>query len=257
MAVRILQTNGHSKAPTKLGDLWILGQHRLICGDSTDPSVVSRLMDGDVADLVVTDPPYGVSYTGKKTIRLPIMNDTLTGIKLQRFLTASFRVLPLKPGGAFYVCAPSGTNQTAFRLALTDAGLDLKQALVWVKHHFVVGRSDYQNKHESILYGWKPGSGHYFVPDRKQTTVWEFKKPHRSPHHPTAKPVPLVARAIDNSSRSGEIVFDGFGGGGAVLVACEALGRQCRMVEIDPAYCDVTVSRWQEAVRSIGQHRGH
>lgn len=228
------------------GTLWALGQHRMLCGDCSDPVAVSRLMAGENADLIVTDPPFGVAYVGKRTRRRPIRNDDLSGPDLRSLLAMAFRAVPLKPGGAFYVCAPAGQRQTDFRLALADAGLDLKQCLVWMKHHFVLSRQDYHAKHESILYGWKPGAPHYFVADRTQHTVWEFKKPQKSPLHPTAKPVPLVARAIANSSLPGETVFDGFGGAGSVLIGCEELGRRCRMVEIEPHYCDVAVARWEQ-----------
>ena len=222
-----------------------MGPHRLLCGDSTDPDTVLRLMDGEVADLVVTDPPYGVSYVGRRTLRRPIANDSLTGERLRSLLIRAIASWPLKPGGSFYVCAPTGPTLLEFRIALDTAGLQLRQSLAWVKHHFVLSRSDYQNKHEAILYGWKDGAPHRFFGGRRQTTVWEHAKPHKSPWHPTAKPVPLVSRAIENSSMPGEIVFDGFGGGGSVLIACQALGRRCRMVEIDQAYCDTTVGRWE------------
>jgi DNA modification methylase len=237
------------------GDLWELGDHRLVCGDCTDRRTVERLMDGITADLMVTDPPYGIAYAGARTPRRPIRNDDLTGDAFRAFLAAAFQHAPLRSGAAFYVCAPSGPPQTEFRLALADAGLGLKQSLVWLKHHFVLSRSDYHAKHETILYGWKPGAPHYFVPDRSQHTVWEFKKPHRSPFHPTAKPVPLAARAVANSSRPGEVVYGGFGGGGAVLIACEETGRRCRMVEIDPEYCDAAVSRWENLTgRTASRH---
>ena len=162
---------------------------------------------------------------------------------LKRALLAA----PLKPGGAFYVCSAGGSNETLFRLALRDAGLPMKQSIVWVKHHFVLGRSDFHWKHETLLYGWKPGAGHYFGGGRTQTTVWEHKRPNRSSLHPTMKPLPLVERAISLSSREDEIVYDGFGGSGTTLLACEATGRKCRMMEIEPHYCDVIVQRWEGA----------
>jgi len=232
---------------TRSGDLWRMGPHLLLCGDSTDPDTVLRLMDGEVADLVVTDPPYGVSYVGKPTLRRPIANDSLTNERLRSLLIGAFASWPLKSGGSFYVCAPTGATQLEFRIALNDAGLQLRQSLAWVKHQFVISRSDYQNKHETILYGWKDGARHRFFGGRRQTTVWEHAKPHKSSWHPTAKPVALVSQAIENSSLPNEIIFDGFGGGGSVLIACEALGRKSCIIEIDPAYCDATMARWEEA----------
>ena len=149
-------------------------------------------------------------------------------------------------GGAFYVCSPGGTGETLFRLALRDAHMPLKQSLVWVKHHFVLGRQDFQWRHETLLYGWKPGGTHYFSGGRTQTTVWEIARPLKSALHPTMKPLALVQKAIENSSREGEIVYDGFGGSGTTLLACEASERRCRMMEIEPHYCDVILARWEE-----------
>ena len=169
----------------------------------------------------------------------PIVGDDLGEQGTYELLKRALLVAPLKPGGAFYVCSAGGTNETLFRLALRDAGLPMKQSIVWVKHHFVLGRSDFQWKHETLLYGWKPGAAHYFGGGRTQTTVWEYKRPIKSLHHPTMKPLPLVERAITLSSKEGEIVYDGFGGSGTTLLACEATGRTCRMMEIEPHYCDV------------------
>jgi DNA modification methylase len=218
--------------------------HRLACADCTDVAAVARLMAGELADCMVTDPPYGVSYRGSRVRRARIANDTFTGERLRRFLAAAFVAAPLRPGGSFYVFAPGGPQHLQFRLALADAGLEVRQSLAWVKNHFVLGRADYHGRHENILYGWKPGPGRYFTPDRTQSTVWEFAKPQRSPLHPTTKPVPLLVRAILNSTRPGETVFDGFGGSGSTLMACEETGRRCRMVEIDPSYCAAIRDRW-------------
>jgi len=229
-----------------------LGSHRLVCGDCTDAAVVARLMCGEPADCMVTDPPYGVSYRGARTRRDRIANDNLEGDRLRRFLAAAFSAAPLRPGGSFYVFAPGGPQQLPFRLALAEAGLEVRQSLAWVKNHFVLGRADYQGRHETILYGWKPGEGRYFTPDRKQTTVWEFPKPQRSPLHPTMKPVALLAKAILNSTRLGHVVYDGFGGSGSTLIACDETGRRCRMVEVDPAYCAVIERRWREIGRLGG-----
>ena len=246
------------------GDLWQLGEHRLLCGDCTDAAAVLSLMRVDrdesesskaeietTAGMLFLDPPYGVGYgsSRRRTVwkARAIVGDDLGEQGTYDLLKRALLAAPLKSGGAFYVCSAGGSNETLFRLALRDAGLPMKQSLVWVKHHFVLGRSDFQWKHETLLYGWRPGASHYFGGGRTQTTVWEYKRPTKSPHHPTTKPLPLVERAITLSSREGEIVYDGFGGSGTTLLACEATGRKCRMVEIEPQYCDVIVQRWEEA----------
>ena len=243
-----------------MGDLWQLGEHRLLCGDCTDRAEVARLMRADAADtpgsraaadMLFLDPPYGVGYglATNRPIRKgrPIMGDELGEHGTYDLLKRTLLAAPLRPGGAFYVCSPGGTGETLFRLALRDAGLPLKQALVWVKHHFVLGRQDFHWQHETLLYGWKAGAGHYFGGGRTQTTVWEHQRPHRSNLHPTMKPIDLVERAVMLSSKEGEIVYDGFGGSGTTLLACEQTRRKCRMVEIAPRYCDVVVQRWEEA----------
>ena len=201
------------------GDLWELGLHRLLCGDSTSEGDVAILMDGSAADLMVTDPPYGVAYTGKKLMRTAIMNDNLADDAFLRFLTGALLVAPLKPGACFYVCAPSTRMLQVFLASVSKSGLDLKQILVWAKNHFVIGRADYHYRHEIILYGWKPGAAHYYCGGRKQHTVWNFDKPQKSPLHPTTKPIALLQRAILNNSREGEIIYDGFLGSGSTLIA--------------------------------------
>jgi len=241
----------------RTGDLWELGGHRLLCGDCTNPEHVRRLMDGERAAMLFTDPPYGIRYTGKSMKRSGIQNDNLSQGDTRNLVVTALRLAPLRPGGAFYICSSAGPNETLFRLALADAGLELRQCLVWAKNHFVISRSDYHWKHESILYGWKGGAPHYFVADRRQHTLWEYPKPQRSPLHPTMKPVELVRRAIGNSSLPGETVFDGFGGSGTTLIACELLGRRCRMMEIDPGYCQVIVQRWTDEAGATGSRRAH
>ena len=228
------------------GDLWALGHHRLLCGDCTRRDAVSTLMGVEIADLMVTDPPYGVRYTGKKLVRKAIKNDDLTGEQFRGFLLAAFRSAPLKPGGCFYICAPSNRMLESFLWATAEAGLDVKQALVWMKNHFVLSRSDYHSKHEVLLYGWKPGAPHYYSGDRRQHSIWEFPKPQRSPFHPTSKPIALLERTIVNNSREGEMVYDGFVGGGSTLIACESTGRRCRALEIEPQYVAVTIARWEQ-----------
>ena len=230
----------------KLGDLWQLGDHRMICGDSTHADTVARLMDGAIADLVFTDPPYGVAYAGGTgNLRTEIANDNLGDDQTQAFLIDAFTMWPLKKGGVFYICAPPGHHETAFRLAMRDAGFQLRQCLAWVKHRFVFGRSDYHYRHESILYGWRDGAAHYFVEDRTQDTVWEFDRPMASPDHPTVKPLGLVERAITNSSTKNQLVYDGFLGSGTTLIACERTNRTCYGLEIDPHYADVILKRWE------------
>ena len=252
------------EARVQSGDLWQLGRHRLLCADCTDAAAVMRLMrvesgtdagneaeDAATADMLFLDPPYGVDYSSARRKAVseerPLVGDALGEHGTYDLLKRALSAAPLKPGGAFYVCSAGGTGETLFRLALRDANLPLKQSLVWVKHHFVLGRSDFHWQHETLLYGWKPGAGHYFGGGRTQTTVWEYKRPHRSRLHPTMKPLDLVERAVMLSSKEGELVYDGFGGSGTTLLACEATGRKCRMVEIAPCYCDVIVQRWEEA----------
>lgn len=226
------------------GDVWVMGNHRLLCGDSSRLEDVQLLMSDKQADMVFTDPPYGVSYVGKTKDALTIDNDQLDDVALEAFLTNAFRTFPIKDGGSIYVCSPPGNPETVFRLAWRGSELQLRQCLVWAKQQFVMGRQDYHWRHESILYGWKDGAAHYFIDDRTQDTVWDFDRPHRSTEHPTMKPVELVEKAVNNSSRRGEVVFDGFGGSGSTLIACEKLKRHCRLIEIDAGYCAVILSRW-------------
>lgn len=233
--------------PTRVqrGDLWQLGRHRLLCGDSTNAEDVQRLMQGERADMVFTDPPYGVEYVGKTKDALTIQNDALGDEGTYKLVKDAINAWPLREGGAFYVCSPPGNTETAFRLAIRDAGYQLRQCLVWCKNHFVMGRQDYHWRHESILYGWRDGAGHYFIDDRTQDTVWEIDRPAANPDHPTMKPVELIEKALNNSSLKHDCVFDGFGGSGSTLVACERTNRDCRTIELDPRYCDVILRRWE------------
>lgn len=229
------------------GDVFELGRHRLICGDSTDPAVVEQLMQGEQAALVFTDPPYGVAYVGKSedlaADRKTIANDDL-GLEGTRDLVArAARAWPLRPGGAWYVCSASGDMETMFRVGLLDAGHRVRQQLVWAKNGLVLGHFDYHYQHETILYGWKEGCAHFWCGSRTETSVWAIDKPARSADHPTMKPIELVARAIRNSSVRGDVVFDGFGGSGTTLVAAHQLGRTARLVELSPGFCDVIVRR--------------
>ncbi len=278
---------------SKPGDIWLLGNHRVLCGDSTKQENIEKLMDGQIADMIFTDPPYNVNYesdNGKK-----IKNDNMEEDKFYYFLhdfyKAAFDVT--KKGGAIYICH-SDTEGDSFRSALKDSGWLLKQCIIWVKNQLVMGRQDYQWKHEPILYGWKPGAAHFWNGDRKQTTViqdspgvsirnisddevelifdtgfhtvvlkvpeyevisnsddtdktvWFFDKPLRNSEHPTMKPIGIPARAIKNSSKSGQIVLDSFGGSGSTLLAADQTGRTAYLCELDPVYVDVIVKRYYE-----------
>lgn len=232
---------------TKPGDIWQLGPHRLICGDSTVISVVERLMDGRTADMIFTDPPYNVDYEGKTEEALTIKNDKMDDESFYNFLYDAYTSMTMfvKVGGAIYVCHADleGAN---FRTAMKDAGFLLKQCIIWVKNALVMGRQDYHWQHEPILYGWKAGGPHSWHGDRKQSTVWFFDKPLRNAEHPTMKPIGIPAKAIQNSSAPGEIVLDTFGGSGSTLIAADKTGRIAYLCELDPKYCDVIVRRWEE-----------
>ena len=230
-------------AITRPGDLWIMGGHRVLCGDSTAAESWSRLLPSQRADLVWTDPPYGVCYEGSAGT---IENDDLDEAELETFLRSAFVNVNAhtKPGGCWYVAAPSGPLFGTFGKVLKE--LDVwRHTLVWVKDAFVLGRADYHYRHESLFYGWSPGAAHREPPDRSQDTVWEFPRPRRSPDHPTSKPVPLIARAIQMSSAHDELVVDAFTGSGSTLIACHETGRQFAGIELSPRFCDVIVGRWQ------------
>lgn len=232
---------------TKLGDIWQCGNHRLICGDSTDFNTAKRLLGDIKADLLLTDPPYNVDYEGKTADALKIQNDKMDNEAFKQFLTDAFSVADsvMKPGAAFYIwhADSEGLN---FRMATNDVGWQTRECLVWVKNSMVLGRQDYQWRHEPCLYGWKSGAPHNWYADRSQTTVLEFDRPTRSKDHPTMKPMALFAYLIKNSSKKGDVVIDFFGGSGTTLIACEQLSRQCFMCELDPHYCDVIVGRWEQ-----------
>lgn len=232
---------------TNLGDIYALGNHKLICGDSTSMDVVQKLMGDELADMVWTDPPYNIAYHGKTKESLTIENDDMDDAKFYKFLYDAFTNMFMytKDGGAIYV-AHADTEGINFRRSLVDAGFMMKQCLVWVKQTLVMGRSDYHWKHEPILYGWKPGASHTWCSDRKQTTVLEFDKPNRNAEHPTMKPVELVEYCINNNTRETHLVLDVFGGSGTTLIACEKNKRFARIVELDPKYCDVIIKRWEE-----------
>lgn len=230
---------------TQPGDLWVLGRHRLLCGDATDPDAVDRLLDEPV-DMLLTDPPYNVAYTGKTVDELTIGNDAMDEGEYQRFLSAALghAIARVHPGGAFYVWHADLHGLTV-RAACSDAGLTVRQCLVWAKNTMVLGRQDYQWKHEPCLYGWAEGAAHTWLGDRTQTTILEFDKPARSADHPTMKPVELFAYLLRNSCPKGGRVFDPFGGSGTTLIAAEQEGRSAALLELDPKYCDVIVSRYE------------
>lgn len=228
------------------GDVWILGRHRLMCGDSTSIDAVERLMDGGKADQWVTDPPYNVDYEGSDGQK--IKNDAMKDGEFRRFLVDAFSAAfsVMKPGGSFYIWHADleGYN---FRGAVVDCGEKIRSCLIWNKPSIVMGRSDYHWKHEPCLYGWKGGASHLWASDRKQSTVIDFiAKPKHNNLHPTMKPVELIEYQIGNNTKGQDIVLDTFGGSGSTLIACEKTARDCRMMELDPKYCDVIIKRWQD-----------
>lgn len=227
-----------------LGDLFEIGPHRLLCGDSRQTDTFQRLFDGQMADLVVTDPPYNVEYEGKTKKKLTIENDSMSDSDFYQFLYDFYTALGsyTKAGGAWYVWYAS-RETINFHKAMIDAGLTPKQDLIWNKNSIVMGRQDYQWKHEPCIYGWKEGAAHGWYSDRKQTTILEFDRPTRNAEHPTMKPVQLFAYQITNSSKQGDIVADAFGGSGTTMVACHQLKRKAYVVEFDPKYCQVIVDR--------------
>jgi len=238
-----------AQAVSRAGDLWILGEHRLLCGDATSPDDMSRLMDNQLADMVFTDPPYNVDYGNSAKDKLRgrdrrILNDNL-GEGFYGFLRAALANLLEVTKGACYIAMSSSeldTLQQAFR----DAGGKWSTFIIWAKNTFTLGRADYQRQYEPILYGWREGTDHFWCGARDQGDVWFFNKPAKNDLHPTMKPVELVERAVRNSSKSRDIVLDPFGGSGSTLIACEKSGRQARLIELDPKYVDVIIRRWQE-----------
>ena len=276
------------KEPTsKLGDMYKLGEHILVVGDATKKEFYSALLKNELVDCVITDPPYNVDYQGGTKEKLKIQNDKMESNAFHQFLYDAFCLIceHLKPGGAYYIwhADSEGFN---FRSAIQQAGLPVKQCLIWNKNSLVLGRQDYQWKHEPCLYGWKEGAGHYFTSKRNLTTVIEDKinidelskdelkhllsqilsvpttildenKPLRNGDHPTMKPIPLIGKQVMNSTRPGEIVLDVFGGSGTTLMACEQLNRKARIMELDPIYADVIVRRWEEYTGKQAKYVGN
>ncbi|WP_288128597.1 site-specific DNA-methyltransferase [Thiomonas sp.] len=234
---------------SRTGDVWLLGEHKLLCGDATKADDYRVLLGDELPDIAFTDPPYNVNYanTAKDKLRgkhRPILNDNL-GEDFSAFLTDACRNILAVTKGAVYIAMSSSeldTLQSAFR----SAGGKWSTFIIWAKNTFTLGRADYQRQYEPILYGWRDGADHYWCGDRDQGDVWQIKKPQKNDLHPTMKPVELVERAIRNSSKTRDIVLDPFGGSGSTLIACEKAGRRARLIELDPKYVDVIVRRWQE-----------
>lgn len=236
-----------ARAVTVLGDVWVLGKHRLMCGDSTSVDAMQTLVQGQLVDMWLTDPPYNVAYEGGTKEKLTIQNDSMGDDQFRQFLRDACVTADtvMKPGAVFYIWHADleGYN---FRGACRDAGWIVRQCLIWKKSSLVMGRQDYHWKHEPCLYGWKDGAGHLWAADRKQTTILEFDKPSRNGEHPTMKPVALFEYQMLNNTKGGDIILDSFGGSGTTLLAAEKNGRHARLMELDPKYCDVIVKRWQD-----------
>ena len=244
------------KAVSKRGEIYALGEHRLMCGDATSEADVAQLMEGKKADMVFTDPPYGVSYADKNAflnavgrgnrIQTPITKDHETPADMSKFWEQAFRVAlsACSEKAVYYSTGPQGGDLLLLLLALREAGWQLKHMLIWAKNNHVLGRSDYHYKHEPILYGWRKDGTHEFYGGHSETSLWEIDRPHKSDLHPTMKPIKLCGRAIHNSSKEGQIVYDPFLGSGSTLIACEQLGRKCFGLEIDPLYTDVIRKRF-------------
>ena len=233
---------------TRAGDVWTLGRHRLVCGDSTNAETYTTLMDGVKANLVITDPPYNVNYEGSAG---KIKNDNMAGEKFYEFLLAAFKNMEsvMAADASIYVFH-ADTEGLNFRRAFADAGFYLSGCCIWKKQSLVLGRSPYQWQHEPVLYGWKKNGKHQWYTGRKETTIWEFDKPKKNGDHPTMKPIPLLAYPIGNSSMTNAIVLDPFGGSGSTLITCEQTDRICRTIELDEKFCDVIVNRYIEQVGS-------
>ena len=233
---------------TKPGDIWLLGRHRLICGDSTNPTIIDTLMNGKKANLIITDPPYNVNYEGSAG---KIKNDNMDNNAFYEFLLAAFQNTEriMADDASIYVFH-ADTEGLNFRRAFADAGFNLSGCCIWKKQSLVLGRSPYQWQHEPVLFGWKKKGKHKWYAGRKETTIWEYDKPKKNGDHPTMKPIPLLAYPIQNSSAVNSIVVDPFGGSGSTLIACEQTDRICYTVELDEKFCDVIVKRYIEQVGS-------
>ena len=237
------------------GDIWVMGRHRLLCGDSTSMDDLAKLCEGQLVDMWLTDPPYNVAYEGKTKDALKIKNDEMGDDQFRQFLRDAYTAADtvMKPGAVFYIWHADSEGYN-FRGAAKDAGWTVRQCLIWKKSSMVMGRQDYHWKHEPCLYGWKEGASHLWAADRKQTTILEFEKPSRNGEHPTMKPVALFEYQLLNNTKGGDQVLDSFGGSGTTLIAAEKNGRVARIMELDPKYCDVIVKRWQDFTGKIATH---
>jgi site-specific DNA-methyltransferase (adenine-specific) len=232
---------------TKLGDIYQLGNHRLMCGDSCSITDMDKLVNDRQVDMWLTDPPYNVAYEGKTKDALTIQNDSMSDDGFRQFLRDAYVTADtvMKAGAVFYIWHADSEGYN-FRGAAHDAGWKVRQCLIWKKSTMVMGRQDYHWKHEPCLYGWKEGAGHLWATDRKQTTILEFDKPNRNKEHPTMKPVALFEYQMLNNTKGGDIILDSFGGSGTTLLAAEKNGRIGYLMELDPKYCDVIVKRWED-----------
>lgn len=231
---------------TKSGDLWILGNHRLLCGDATRQADIAKVLDGGKAAMTFTDPPYNVAYGANVNPRWKkrsISNDDMTAEAWSTFVRGWAEQLLASTDGALYICM-SGKEWPVVSAVLNELGAHWSTTIIWAKDRFVLGRADYQREYEPIWYGWREGGDHFWVGDRDQGDVWQIQRPGNSPLHPTMKPLALMERALNNSSKPGDVVLDPFGGSGSTLIAAERTGRRCAMVELDPIYVDVIVNRW-------------
>lgn len=229
------------------GDIWVLGKHRLMCGDATSIENLEKLCEGQLVDMWLTDPPYNVAYEGKTKDALTIKNDEMGSDDFRQFLRDSYTAADavMKPGAVFYIWHADSEGYN-FRGAAFDIEWTIRQCLIWKKQTMVMGRQDYHWQHEPCLYGWKEGAAHLWASDRKQTTILEFNRPMRSADHPTMKPVELFEYQILNNTKGADLVLDSFSGSGTTVICCEKIGRRARVLELDPVYCDVIVKRWQE-----------
>ena len=241
------EINPPEEPKAKLGEIYQLGRHHLMCGDSTILNDVEKLMGGARADMLLTDPPYNVNYEGKTKDKLKIQNDKMQNDKFRQFLADAFLNADtvMKPGAVFYIWHADSEGYN-FRGACFDIGWKVRQCLIWNKNSMVMGRQDYQWKHEPCLYGWKDGAGHLWASDRKQTTIINFDKPTRNDKHPTMKPIPLFDYQIKNNTKGDDIVLDLFAGSGTTIMACEQNGRRGYCMEYDPKYVDVIIDRWEK-----------
>jgi len=240
---------------TKPGDIWVLGKHRLMCGDSTSMDHLERLCEGQAVDMWLTDPPYNVAYEGGTKEKLTIQNDSMGDEQFRQFLRDAYVAADtvMKPGAVFYIWY-ADVETYNFVGAVRDAGWKMSQILVWKKSSLILGRKDYHFRHEPCLYGWKEGAAHLWAADRKQTTILEFDKPSRNGEHPTMKPVALFEYQLLNNTKGGDIVLDSFGGSGTTMIAAEKNGRVARLMELDPKYCDVIIKRWQDFTGKKATH---